>query len=94
MMQMNVKCGHPLWNVSNSHPIWKEKSVAVAGLANSKGKGGTTLGFVGTISAQLNKSFAECKLIKDKKDSSQGLFTGIFTQWIQNYFMNNEKKLP
>ena len=49
MMQMNVKAGHPLWIVPNTHQVWKERTVAVAGLANSKGKGGNTLGFVGTV---------------------------------------------
>lgn len=66
MMQMNVKTGHPLWVVPNTNPVWKEKTVAVAGLANSKGKGGNTLGFVGTTNPELNQSFCDCKLIKGK----------------------------
>lgn len=66
MMQMNVKNGHPLWIVPNNHPVWRNNTVAVAGFANSKGKGGTTLGFVGTINPELNLSFCDCKLVRGR----------------------------
>ena len=94
MMQMNVKSGHPLWIVPNNHPLWKERTVAVAGLANSKGKGGNTLGFVGSVNPELNMSFADCKLVRGKEGISAALYSGLFTQWLQNWFTRNEKKLP
>jgi hypothetical protein len=94
MMQMNVKSGHPLWIVPNYHSVWKGKTVAVAGLANSKGKGGITLGFVGTVNPELNLSFSDCKLIKGKEGISTALYSSLFTQWLQNWFMGNGKKLP
>lgn len=49
VMQMNVKNGHPLWVVQNNHRVWEKNNVAVAALANSKGKKGSNIAFVGTI---------------------------------------------
>ena len=94
VMQMNVKNGHPLWTVLNDHPAWRENTVAVGGLANSKGKKGSTLAFSGTINQDLNSYFSDCKQIKSKEDDAKALYAGIFTQWLQNWFMNNNKKLP
>lgn len=94
VMQMNVKIGHPLWEVSNSHPVWENNTVAVAGIASSKGKKGTTLAFDGSINRSLNIFFSDCKQIKGKETYSAALFEGFFTQWIQNWFMKNDKKLP
>lgn len=91
---MNVKCGHALWTVKNKHPVWKDHSLAVSGIASSKGKGGISLGFVGTINEDLNKCFSEQKKIKGKQTYSPQLFQGIFIQWIQNWFKKNGNKLP
>ena len=94
VMQMNVKNGHPLWIVENNHPIWRQKTVAIAALANSKGKKGSNVAFVGTINKDLNGYFSQCKLLEKKQDNSKALYTTIFTQWIQNWFMANQKNLP
>jgi hypothetical protein len=68
--------------------------VAVAGIASSKGKGGLSLGFTGTTNAQLTKYFCDCKILKKKEDMCIALFQNIYIQWLQNWFMKNEKKLP
>ena len=94
VMQMNVKNGHPLWIVNNSHPIWRKESVAVAAVASSKGKKGSNVAFVGTVNKDLNSYFSDCKMIHKKEDNSQDLYIQIFTQWLQDWFKNNEKKLP
>jgi hypothetical protein len=94
VMQMNVKAGHPLWIVRNSHPVWKENTVAVAGLANSKGKKGTTLAFVGTIRDDLSNCFSDCKQLRKKDDLSSALYSGFFTQWLQTWFKTNQNRLP
>lgn len=55
ILQINSKIGHPLWSVPNYHPYWTNKStkVAIAGIASSKGKQGTFIGFVGTTNPDL-----------------------------------------
>jgi hypothetical protein len=96
ILQMNVKLGHALWSVPNTHPYWNErgKRIAVAGLANSKGKKGSTIGLVATTSQDLSSIFCDCKQIKSRDNLSAALFQGLFTQWIQQYFMKNQKNLP
>jgi hypothetical protein len=59
VMQMNVKMGHPLWIVPNKNPYWKNNKVAVAGIASSKGKKGTSIAFVGTTDPELTKYFCD-----------------------------------
>ena len=66
VMQMNVKNGHALWTVKNSHPAWEKNLVAVAGLASSKGKKGTSLAFVGTTNTDLNSYYSDCRQIKGR----------------------------
>ena len=94
VMQMNVKNGNPLWIVKNSHPVWKNHSVAVAGLANSKGKKGSNVAFVGTTTEDLSHYFSDCKVISKKEDNTFTKYQEIFTQWLQNWFKMNNKKLP
>lgn len=60
-MQMNAKVGHPLWVVKNQHPIWKNKTVAIAGIASSKGKKGTSIAFTGTTNPELDSFYSDCK---------------------------------
>jgi len=88
---MNVKQGHALWKVPNDHPFWKDstKKVAIAGIASSKGKMGNAIGLVGTIDNDLTRYFCDCKLIKSRDNLSVALFRGLFTLWMQNYFMKN-----
>ena len=68
--------------------------MAVAGLASSKGRKGTTLAFDGSINEKLTLYFSDCKQIKGKETYSAALFAGLFTQWIQNWFKKNNNKLP
>jgi hypothetical protein len=89
VLQMNVKIGKCLWAVQNDHKIWQEATVAVAGIASSKGKFGTTLGFTGTTNEDLTKYFCECKILKKKEDLCVALFQSIYIQWLQNWFMKN-----
>lgn len=64
MLQMNSKIGHPLWSVPNYHPYWqKGAKVAVAGIASSKGKKGTTISFVATTNSELTHVFSDCKKV-------------------------------
>lgn len=93
-MQMNAKMGHALWRIDSSHPIWREKTVALAGIASSKGKMGTTLAFVGTTNLSLTSYFSDCKAVGGRETVSTALFQAFFTQWIQLWFKKNEKKLP
>ena len=94
VMQMNVKNGHSLWIVKNSHIVWKNNTVAIAGLANSKGKKGSNVAFVGTTTEDLSQYFNDCKAIGKKGDNSKGLYLELFTQWLQNWFKKNNGKLP
>ncbi len=94
IMQMNAKLGHPLWKVPNNHKIWNQKTAAVAGIASSKGKKGTTIGFVGTTNKDLNEYFCDCKVTRDKSDYSSKLFHDLFVQWFQNWFLKNQQQLP
>jgi len=59
VLQMNAKLGFPLWTIPNSHEFWKNKKIAISGIASSRGKGGTTLAFVGTINNNLTNIFCE-----------------------------------
>jgi hypothetical protein len=93
-MQMNVKAGHSLWYIENNHPIWRENSVAIAGLANSKGKQGSNVAFAGTTSQRLDEYFSDCKMIDNKNSNNSAVYQEMFTQWLQNWFKNNSKKLP
>lgn len=94
ILQMNSKTGHPLWSVPNYHAFWKNNKVALAAIASSKGKKGTTVGFVGTTSPDLTQVICDCKKVEGKDGLSSALFQGLFTPWIQNYFMKNQKVLP
>jgi hypothetical protein len=94
VMQMNVKMGHPLWIVPNKSPHWKNNKVAVAGIASSKGKMGTSIAFVGTTDLELTKYFCDEKRANQKSDVSTAIFSSIFTQWIKKWYDSNEKKLP
>ena len=88
-MQMNAKMGHALWRIDSSHPIWREKTVALAGIASSKGKMGTTLAFVGTTNLSLTSYFSDCKAVGGRETVSSALFQAFFTQWIQLWFKKN-----
>ena len=94
VLQMNSKMGHPLWSVPNYHPFWKTAKVAVAGIASSKGKKGTFISFVGTTNAELTHIITDCKAVKSRDNLSSALFQSMFTSWIQNYFLKNQKVLP
>lgn len=96
ILQMNSKMGHPLWSVPNYHAYWKEKStkLAIAGIASSKGKQGTFIGFVGTTNTDLTHIITDCKEVKSRDAVSSALFQGMFTAWLQNYFLKNQKALP
>jgi hypothetical protein len=94
VLQMNSKIGHPLWSVPNYHPFWKTAKVAIAGIASSKGKQGTVISFVGTTNGDLTHIIAECKEVRSRDGLSSALFQGMFTSWIQNYFIKNQKVLP
>ena len=93
-MQMNAKMGHALWSIPNDHPELRKNTIAVGGIASSKGKKGTNIAFVGSTNKDLKSYFSDCKMVKQKTDLSSALFSGLFLQWIQNWFMKNEKKLP
>ncbi len=96
MLQMNSKIGHPLWSVPNYHPYWQKGAtkVAIAGIASSKGKKGTTISFVATTNQDLTHVFSDCKKVESRSSLSSALFQGLFTQWLQSYFMKNQKTLP
>jgi aubergine-like protein len=94
ILQMNSKIGHPLWSVPNYHPHWKGNKIAIAGIASSKGKKGTTIGFVATTNSDLTHVHCDCKKIESRDGISSALFQGLFTPWLQNYFMKNQKVLP
>jgi hypothetical protein len=96
ILQMNSKIGHPLWSVPNYHQDWKEKNmrVAIAGIASSKGKQGTFIGFVATTNPDLTHIITDCKEVKSRDSVSSALFQSMFTSWIQNYFIKNQKVLP
>lgn len=68
ILQINSKIGHPLWSVPNYHPFWNEKStkLAVAGIASSKGKQGTFVGFIGTTNPDLTHIITECKKVEGR----------------------------
>lgn len=94
VMQMNVKNGHSLWIVKNKHPVWQNHSVAVAGLANSKGKKGSNVAFVGSTTEDLSQYFSDCKVVNKREDNTKAMYQEIFTQWLQNWYKMNNKKLP
>lgn len=63
ILQMNSKTGHPLWSVPNYHNFWKGNKAALAAIACSKGKKGTTVGFVGTTNPDLTQVTCDCKKV-------------------------------
>jgi hypothetical protein len=93
---MNAKLAHPLWIVPNTHGYWKTNNVkvAIAGIASSKGKKGTNISFVGTTNSELNGYYCDSKSVKSREEISTALFIGLFTPWLQTYFMKNQKALP
>jgi hypothetical protein len=96
ILQINSKIGHPLWSVPNYHQYWNQKStkLAIAGIASSKGKQGTVIGFVGTTNPELTHIISECKKVESRDGISAALFQAMFTSWIQNYYIKNQKCLP
>lgn len=71
---MNSKIGHPLWSVPNYHAYWKNKKIAVAGIASSKGKKGSTIGFVATTNPELTYVICDSKRVESKDAFSATLF--------------------
>jgi hypothetical protein len=88
-MQMNAKMGHALWRIDGSHPIWREKTVALAGIASSKGKMGTTLAFVGTTNLSLTSYFSDCKAVGGREP----FLLLFFKRFSLNGFNCGSKKL-
>lgn len=69
---MNAKTGSPLWRVPNEHQYWKVggRKVAIAAISTSKGKKGNNIGFVGSITEDLTRSFSDCKKINSRENLS------------------------
>ena len=57
VLQMNSKLGCPLWYVTNCHKFWQKNTVAIAGLATSGGKKGSTIGVVATTNLNLTSYY-------------------------------------
>ncbi len=58
--QMNVKRGMPVWQVSRQHVYFKNKNMMYCGITTSKGKNGTYLSFVGTVSDDCTQFYSDC----------------------------------
>lgn len=64
-------------------------------LSLSKGKGGFTLAFVGTINNQCTKVCSDVKLgIKKKEEIPVAVLEEIFVNWAKNFYKTNGKKVP
>lgn len=59
--QINAKLGKALWTLPPQHPFWKDRSLICGGLSLSKGSSGHTLGFVGTFSQDMAKTYANSR---------------------------------
>jgi hypothetical protein len=64
---MNSKLGCSLWEIKKFNSFWKNKRVATAGIAYSKGKNGGMLGFVGTTSLALDSIHCDCRKVNNKQ---------------------------
>lgn len=64
---MNIKVGAAPWEVTKAHPYFKNKNIMYGALSLSKGKGGFSLAFVGTINNECTKVFSDIKMGIPKK---------------------------
>lgn len=94
-IQMNVKVGATPWQVQKRHDYFKKKTVMYGALSISKGKGGYTLAFVGTINPECTKVYSDCKLrIARKEDIPVDVLEKMFIEWAKAYFQLNNAKAP
>lgn len=63
LLQINDKLGHPLYTVEKQHPFWKKNTIAISGMAVSKGVKGFTASFVGTRSNDSSLHFSDFRQI-------------------------------
>jgi len=95
VLQMNAKLGQPIWKMVRKGNYLKEKRVMYGAISLSKGKGGFTLGFVGTTNDSSSEVFSETKVgIKRKEELPIGLLERIFISWAKSYFIKMGKKAP
>lgn len=60
----------------------------------SKGKGGYTLGFVGTTNASCTSVYSDSRIgIKKKEELPPAMLQDIFINWAKTYYKAN-KKVP
>ncbi len=67
-IQMNIKVGAAPWEVSKGHKYFKGRNIMYGAISLSKGKGGHTLAFVGTINNECTKVYSDIKMQIKKKE--------------------------
>jgi hypothetical protein len=68
VLQMNAKLGFPLWEIPESSRTFGKKKVMYGGISISKGPGGFTLAFVGTIDKTCTKVYSQAVIGIKKKE--------------------------
>lgn len=66
---MNAKLGMPLWQISHSVKAFGKQNIMYGGLSISKGAGGFTLAFVGTIDKTCTRIYSEAIVGLKSKDN-------------------------
>lgn len=83
---MNVKVGFPIWEVPKKSKYLQTKNMMYGGISISKGKGGYSMAFVGTINNEGTKVYSACKAkIARKEQIPKTVFESMFKNWAKNY---------
>lgn len=94
-IQMSCKAGDAPWVINNSIPYFQKKNFAYCSLASSKGKGGFTISFVGTLNNSASKVYSNYGIRLARKERiEEKLLKDWFVNWIKNYFLSNKHILP
>ena len=84
---MSCKAGSAPWVVGNNVPYLVKKNFAYCSLSSSKGKGGFTISFVGTINNECTQVFSEYALKMKRKDIiDQAILKDWYVNWIKAYY--------
>jgi hypothetical protein len=91
---MSCKAGDAPWIVDNSIQYFNKRNFAYSAISSSRGKGGYTISFVGTINNSCTQVYSNYILKVQKKERIDGIhLRRWFINWMKSYFMKN-KCLP
>lgn len=67
-IQMSCKAGDAPWLIDNNVPYFRNRNFAYAAISSSKGKGGFTISFVGTVNNLCTEVYSNYIVKVSKKE--------------------------